>query len=218
MELFSRWWYYYTEFLSYGLTVTLRVFAVGIVCILVWGLVVAVMRTSKIKPLRFLALAYIEFFRSTPFLVQLLAIFAALPIFLGVFLSPFLTALVALTLNSGGYMAEGYRSGLESVPIGQREAAAGLGMSSMQAFRRVILPQAFRIFLPAIGNTMAATLLSTPFVFLVGLEDLMSRANYIQETTSDFSVYLLVVIIYSVIGLMIVLGTSWLERHLRIAG
>lgn len=215
MELLSRWALYFTESIGAGLIVTLKVLAVSLVTTLLFGLVVAVMRMSPIKPVKWLAQAYIEIFRGTPLLVQVLVLFAALPILTGWFLTSFQTAVLAMTLNAGSYMAENYRSGLEAVPVGQREAAASLGMGPLLAFRRVVLPQAIKIVLPAIGNTMTGILLATSFIFLVGLQDMMARANLILWQTGDFSIYMLVTIIYVAIGLVFVWGTKYMEARLK---
>jgi len=215
VELLSRWAFYFTDSISAGLIITLKVLAVSLITTLLFGLVVAIMRMSPIKPVKWLAQAYIEIFRGTPLLVQILLLFAALPILTGWFLTSFQTAILAMTLNAGSYMAESYRSGLESVPVGQREAAASLGMGSLLAFRRVVFPQAIKIVLPAIGNTMTGMLLATSFIFLVGLQDMMARANLILWKTGDFSIYLLVTLIYVAIGLVFVWGTKYMEAQFK---
>jgi len=215
VELLSRWAFYFTDSISAGLIITLKVLAVSLITTLLFGLVVAVMRMSPIKPVKWLAQAYIEIFRGTPLLVQILLLFAALPILTGWFLTSFQTAILAMTLHAGSYMAESYRSGLESVPVGQREAAASLGMGSLLAFRRVVFPQAIKIVLPAIGNTMTGMLLATSFIFLVGLQDMMARANLILWKTGDFSIYLLVTLIYVAIGLVFVWGTKYMEAQFK---
>jgi polar amino acid transport system permease protein len=214
LELLNRWAFYFTDSISAGLAITLQVLAVSTITTLLFGLVVAVMRMSSIKPVKWLAQVYIEIFRGTPMLVQILVLFAALPIITGWFLTGFQTAILAMTLNAGSYMAESYRSGLEAVPVGQREAAASLGMGSLLAFRRVVFPQAIKIVLPAIGNTITGMLLATSFIFLVGLKDVMARANLILWQTGDFSVYIMVTLIYVSIGLALVGGTKYMEARL----
>jgi polar amino acid transport system permease protein len=215
LELLNRWAFYFTDSISAGLVITLQVLAVSTITTLLFGLVVAVMRMSSIKPVKWLAQAYIEIFRGTPMLVQILVLFAALPILTGWFLTGFQTAILAMTLNAGSYMAESYRSGLEAVPAGQREAAASIGMGPMLAFRRVVFPQAIKIVLPAIGNTITGMLLATSFIFLVGLKDVMARSNLILWQTGDFSVYILATLIYVSIGLVLVGGTKYMEARLK---
>ncbi len=216
MDVLSRWAKYFTEGgLDRGLLVTLETFLAASALTIIWGLIVALVRTSPIRPLRWLAVGYIEIFRGTPLLVQLFTFFAALPLLTSLKFSPFQTATLALTLNTGGYLAESYRAGFQAVPRGQHEAGAALGMPAYLIFWRVTLPQAIRIILPAIGNTVAGLLLTTPFVFLVGLEDMMAKAGQIMNRSADWSVYMLVTLIYTTLGLLLVWLNSWLERRFR---
>ncbi len=217
MDVITRWANYWTNGgLAEGFVVTLETFAVGCVCTILWGLVVTVIRMSRFWPARLAAVAYIELFRGTPLLVQLLAFFAAVPILIGIKFGAFETAILVLTLNAGVYLAENYRAGFQAVPRGQQEAGAALGMTRFQIFWRVTFPQAIRMILPAIGNTVAGLLLTTPFVFLVGLEDLMAKAGQIMNRTADWSVFLFVTIIYTSLGLFLVAGNSWLEHRLKL--
>jgi polar amino acid transport system permease protein len=123
--------------------------------------------------------------------------------------------MLALTLNAGGYLAESYRAGFQAVPPGQHEAAAALGMPEALIFWRVTLPQAIRIILPSVGNTIAGLLLTTPFVFLVGLEDMMAKAVQVMNRTADWSVFVLVTLIYTVLGLILVGVNAWLEHRFK---
>lgn len=216
MSFLSNWATYWTEGgLSRGFVNTMSAFVVASVLTVVWAMVVAVLRMSPIAPVRVVAIAYIEIFRGTPLLVQLLTFFATLPIMIGLQLPPFETAVLVLTLNFGPYLAESYRSGLQAVPRGQSEAGLAIGMSRVQVFRRVTLPLAARIVLPAIGNTLAGLLLTTSFVFLVGLEDMAAKANQIMNRTNDWSVYLFVTLIYVGLGLVLLAGNNWVERRFR---
>jgi polar amino acid transport system permease protein len=216
MNLFANWPAYWIEGgIQRGFTNTLSAFVVGSLLTIVWGLIVAMMRMSGFAPMRFLALAYIEVFRGTPITVQLLTFFAAIPILTGLQLPPFETAVLALALNSGGYIAESYRSGLQAVPRGQKEAAAAIGMTNAQIFRRVTLPLGVRVMLPAIGNTLAGILLTTSFVFLVGLEDMQAKATQIMNRTNDWTVFLFITLIYVVLGLLLLAANNWLERRYR---
>lgn len=216
MGLITRWIFYFTSGLGTGLLVTIQTLIVATVFSVVWALVIAVMRMSSVKPLQLFGLAYIEFFRGTPFLIQILVIYFAIPKLINYYPPPFPTAVLALTLNVGGSLAETYRSGIGAVPLGQREAAASLGMSNRVIFQRVILPQAIRVIIPGVGNAITALLLTTPFVFLVGLEDMMGYAVDLLNRTGDMSVYLLVTIIYAVMALMLVGVNLQVERRVRL--
>jgi polar amino acid transport system permease protein len=213
--MLTNWVTYFQTELAAGLVMTLKVLVVASLTTAIWGLLVALLRMSPVPPLRWLATAYIELFRGTPLIVQILVIFAYLPS-IGIRFPQFETAAITLTLNAGSYMAEFYRAGLQSVPAGQIEAAYALSMSRFNVFRRVIAPVALRVILPALGSLMIMTLLSTPFVFLLGLQDLMARAGLIQGRTSDFTVYLEIICIYAALGLLLTAGTHWLERRLRL--
>ena len=215
MDLLERWGHYWGYGIASGLETTLLVSVVALTTTILWAAVIAGCRVSH-TPLRYVAIGYIEFFRSTPLLVQLLTIFAALPILTGIYLDPFPNAILSLTLNAGGYLAESFRSGFAAVPIGQYEAGAALGMSRWTRLRRVIAPQALRIILPAVGNATIVIVLATPFVYLVGLQDLMGQANRIQLTYDDFSPFLMVSLIYIVLGILLAAGNGWLERRLRL--
>lgn len=216
MSFISDWASYWVEGgIQRGFLNTMAAFLVGSALTLLWGLFVAVLRMSRFAIIRFAAMAYIELFRGTPLLVQLLTFFAAVPILTGLNFPPFETAIFALALNFGGYVAESYRSGLQAVPRGQKEAAAAIGMTSLQIFRRVTLPLGIRIMLPTIGNTLAGILLTTSFVFLVGLEDMQAKATQIMNRTHDWSVFLFITLIYVLLGLLLLAGTNWLERRFR---
>lgn len=161
-------------------------------------------------------MAYIEFFRATPQLVQILGLFAALPLLTGILLPPWPTAVIAITLNAGSYMAESYRSGLQAVPKGHVEAAESLGMSTLLVWWRVILPQALRIIQPAIGTITVGILMTTAFVYLVGVVDLMAEATNAEIFTVDFSVFFMVALIYVVLALSATLVNTLIERRLRL--
>ncbi|MFO1058617.1 MAG: amino acid ABC transporter permease [Dongiaceae bacterium] len=215
MSQLAQWGSYWTAGgLSRGFGNTMAAFLVSALLTLVWGMVVAILRMSPILPLRWLAIAYIEVFRGTPMLVQLLTFFATVPMVIGLQLPPFETAVLALVLNTGGYVAESYRSGLQAVPRGQIEAGLAIGMSRRTVFVRVTLPLAIRVVLPAVGNMLAGLLLTTSFVFVVGLEDMAAKANQIMNRTGDWSVYLLITLIYVGLGLVLLAGNNRLERRL----
>ena len=129
VETLSRWPGYFTTYLESGLFITVTTTIVATALTIVWALVVTAVRVNPIKPLRFLAIAYIELFRGTPILVQLFTIFFGLS-FLGLLIPAWPATVLALMLNAGGYLAESYRAGFQAVPQGQREAALAIGMSS----------------------------------------------------------------------------------------
>lgn len=165
----DRWIGYFNQELGSGLLVTLEILVIAMFTTAIWAMMIAAMRASRFAPLRWLAISYVEIFRGTPLIVQLLLAFAVLPT-IGIRLTPYQTAIIVLTLNAGTDMAELYRAGLQAVPRGQIEAAIALSMGRLTILRRVIIPLALRVILPAIGTMAVTMLLSTSFVFLLGLD------------------------------------------------
>ena len=152
------------------------------------GILMAMARLSPFRPLKWLATAYIEFFRGTPLMVQLMFIFYGLPM-LGVTFPdvPFIenfqrfaAGIVAMSLNSCAYVAEIIRSGIQAVDPGQMEAARSLGFKKSQSMMMVILPQAIRNILPALGNEFVTVIKESSIVSVIGIADLMYRTNGVK--------------------------------------
>ena len=174
-----------------GLQFTAIIFVVTLVGALPLGVLVALGRMSKFKPLKWLATAYIEFFRGTPLMVQLMFIFYGLPM-AGITLpdiswipnfSRFSAGIIAMSLNSCAYTAEIIRSGVQAVDNGQMEAARSVGFSHSQAMRLVVLPQAIKNILPALGNEFVTVIKESSIVSVIGLADLMFRTNDVIAVT-----------------------------------
>ncbi len=195
---------YYKFFLEgVGNTLIIAIFTVLFGTIL--GMLMATARMSKIKPLKWLATAYIEFFRGTPLMVQLMFIFYGLPMigvtFPKVSFIPdfdrFAAGVVAMSLNSCAYVAEIIRSGIQAVDIGQMEAARSLGFHHREAMTLVILPQAIRNILPALGNEFVTIIKESSIVSVISIADLMFRAKgIIAKTYSSLECLAIVAIIY----------------------
>jgi cystine transport system permease protein len=214
-DMFGTWLTYLRGDLWPGLATTIQLTVVCTVLTVIWAIVPALMRMSGNRVANAAAMAYIEVFRSTPSLVQLFAVFFGLAV-LGVLIDPWPAAILVLVLNAGGSLAESYRSGFQAVPNGQRESAASLGMNQRVAFRRVVFPIAVRIILPAIGNMTINILLITPIAALIGVEDLMYEALAIQGREHDWSVYLLIAILYVILGLGLSSANGYAERRLKL--
>ena len=142
---------YWSLFLQ-GVEVTIVLAVISILLGLVLGILVALLKMSKIKPVSLLASMYVGFIRDTPLLVQIYLVYIGLPKIVGVSIPDFVTGLVALTLYSTAYIAEIIRSGIQSLPVGQVEAATSLGMPQVRVMTDIVLPQAFKNILPALGN------------------------------------------------------------------
>ena len=167
-----------------GLRVTVLIGATSILAGLVLGLALALARLYGGRALALPARVYIDLFRSIPLLVLLIVIYYALP-FVGVRLSPFLSAVAALTLVSGAYAAEIFRAGIEAIPRGQFEAADALGLPRGRTMRLVVLPQAVRIVIPPLTNNCINVLKDTALASVVAMPDLLKQATQAQALAAN---------------------------------
>ncbi len=165
-----------------GVFLTCEISFLAIVLGLVVGILAAVARTSRFKILHFVGATYVEIFRNTPLLIQIFIIFFGLP-GLGIKLSPYVSGLTALVLYVGAYNTEVIRAGLEAIPKGQVEAAKSLGLRGVQTFLYIILPQAFRISLPALGNNWVALVKNSSLVSVIGMVELTWVASDLNALT-----------------------------------
>ena len=189
---------------------TLISFAVGLVI----ALVVALARLSRRRVVSGIARGYISLIRGTPLLVQLFIIFYALPS-LGLVIDPFPSAVVAFSLNVGGYAAETIRAAILSVPKGQWEAAATVGMDHTTTLRRVVLPQAVRVAVPPLSNTFISLVKDTSLASTILVTELLRKAQEIAAPTYEFmTLYSLAAVIYWLICLVLSTLQVRLERRL----
>jgi His/Glu/Gln/Arg/opine family amino acid ABC transporter permease subunit len=170
-------------FLLAGLGITILVTVASVVMGLVLGLILALARVSRIRPLGWVAYGYVEFFRNTPLLIQLIWLYYCLPILVGLNIPPLLSGILALGLNSAAYLAEIYRAGIGAVGRGQMEAALSLGMNTPQAMRKVILPQAVTAMIPPISSTFLTLFKESSLVSTVAIADLMYQARVLATIT-----------------------------------
>jgi len=199
--------------LMQGAVVTLEIAAGGAMVAVLAAIVAAVAKMYGPRPIRWLAIAYIEVFRGTSALVQLFWMFFVLPQF-GVTLNAYAVGIVALGLNVGAYGAEVIRGALQSVAKGQWEAATALNLTRMQALRRIILPQAFVAMIPPWGNLFIELLKATALVSLITLSDLTFKAQQInQNTLRTVEVFGVVLVIYLAISMVITALMRGLERR-----
>jgi polar amino acid transport system permease protein len=190
---------YWQQFAE-GCWLTLRLSAISVMLGLAVGLVTVVAKRSTFKPISMAAQAYIEAIRNTPFLVQVLFIFFGLPT-LGLSLTPTVAAVLALSLNLGAFSAEIIRTGIESVPRGQFEAGAALGLSPFQTFISVVLKPAFRTIYPALSGQFVMLLLTTSIASSISAEELTSVAQNIDSATfRSFEVYIVAAVLYLVMS------------------
>ncbi len=189
---------------------TLASFVLG----LILALIVALMRLSRNVVLAGLGRFYVSVIRGTPLLVQLFVIFYGLPT-IGIRLDPWPSAIIAFSLNVGGYAAEVIRAAILSVPKGQWEAAHTIGMSRGQALLRIILPQAARVSVPPLSNTFISLVKDTSLASLILVTELFRQAQQVAAFSQEFmALYLEAAAVYWVICLVLSTAQSRLEKRL----
>jgi polar amino acid transport system permease protein len=198
--------------LMQGLWITLQLGAASILAGLVLGLALAMIRLYAAAPLRLLARIYIDVFRSIPLLVLLIVVYYALP-FVGLRLSPFVSAMTALTLVSGAYTAEIFRAGIEAIPKGQFEASAALGLSGPQTMVDVILPQAVKIVIPPLTNNSINVVKDTALASVVAMPDLLKQATQAQALAANPTPLIVAAAIYVAFLWPLVAAVSRMERR-----
>ncbi|HVA38835.1 MAG TPA: amino acid ABC transporter permease [Candidatus Dormibacteraeota bacterium] len=202
--------------LLHGALVTIEVTAMALVLGTVAGLLGGLARVSPLRPLRLLAGAYVSVIRGTPFIVQLFFVYYAFPQ-LGLRITPMVAAVGCLAVYSGAYQTEIVRGAIESIERGQMEAARSLGLTSAQAMRYVVLPQAFLRMLPPLGNEFVALTKNSALVSLVTVQELLLTAQLIISATfQNFAVYLTIGIMYYAMTTVVSTGTQLLERRLKV--
>lgn len=204
-----------------GALVTLQLTALSITLGMIAGSLVGILRLSPSWSIRLIARAYVDFFRGTPLLVQIFIIYFGLPalgnsIGVPIKFSQFAAAVIALTLNSAAYLAEIIRAGIQSIEMGQREAAESLGLGPVQTMRYVIFPQAFRRMIPPIGNEFITLLKDTSLVAVIGFEELLRRGQLIVANNyKSFQIFTAVALVYLVLNLLSSQAFSLLERRMN---
>lgn len=200
-----------------GAVVTIQITAISVGLGIVIGLFVGVARISTIKPIRYLSNVYVDFLRGTPLLVQIFLIYFALPIITGQRVDPFLAAITACGINSGAYIAEIFRAGIQSIDKGQMEAGRSLGLTWCQTMRFIIVPQAFKRVIPPLGNEFIALLKDSSLVSVIGFEELTRRGQLIiARTYGSLEIWSCVAIIYLIMTLSISRLIAYLERRYNV--
>jgi polar amino acid transport system permease protein len=201
--------------LAIGLLGTVKLFVVCLICGLSLGLIVALGRRAQSTPLRWASTAFVEFFRNTPVLVQILWLYFALPILLTVEISPFTAAALGISLNSTAYAAEIYRGGIQSIEPGQWEAARALGMSYIQLLRRIVLPQAVRRMLPALTNRGIEICKMSTLASVVAYPELIQQGKLIASLNfNPLETYTVIGALFLTLLYPLVLATYAIERRL----
>ena len=197
-----------------GAVVTVKITALSVALGIVIGLFVGIARISSIRIIRILAAIYVDFLRGTPLLVQIFLIYFALPVVTGIHMDPFIAAIASCSINSGAYVAEIFRAGIQSIDEGQMEAGRSLGMTWAQTMRYIIVPQAFKRVIPPLGNEFIALLKDSSLVSVIGFEELTRRGPLvIARTYGSHERWVCVALIYLAMTITISRFVAYLERR-----
>jgi polar amino acid transport system permease protein len=203
------------DVLGFGIWVTIQLAIVSMLIASVVGLIACLGSLSRAKIVRFPSVLFVEFGRNTPILVQLIWVHFAWPEILGLKFTAWTSAVIALSLQSSGYLAEEFRAGIESIDKGQIEASQALGMTYQRLMRRIVVPQAFIRMIPGILNQFVTCFKSTSIVSVIAVPDLMYQAGLIVSMTFlPMPVYSLVAVVYFVMVVVIAFGVRAATRHL----
>ena len=182
-----------------GAAITVEITAMSVTFGLLIGCMIGIARLCSIKPLRYFANVYVDFIRGTPLLVQIFLVYFALPNIIGSRVDPFVAAISACSINSGAYVAEIFRAGIQSID---------------KTMRYIIMPQAFKRIIPPLGNEFIAMLKDSSLVSVIGFEELTRRGQLIiARTYASFEIWMAVAIIYLIMTFAVARFTGYLERR-----
>ena len=218
----------YLDMLLSGLVLTIKTALLAWIIALVMGSIVGVLRTLPSRTAQWIGFLYVEFFRNMPLLVQLFLWFFVLPELLpraaGLWLkqlpnAPFWTAAIGVGLFMSARVAVQLGAGISSLPRGQKQAATALGLTTVQTYRYVLLPMAFRIILPPLTSEFLNTIKNTAVAITIGLIELTGQARSMQEFSFQvFEAFTAATVMYLVINFVVVMGMRFLERRVAIPG
>ncbi|WCN38183.1 amino acid ABC transporter permease [Aneurinibacillus uraniidurans] len=212
VEIYSTYSHEYTS----GLLTTLEVSLLALVASLALGTLVALLCISPFRLLVFIGRAYVEFIRNTPLLIQIFFFYFGLP-GLGIEINSFAAGTLGLTIYTAAFISEAIRAGIQSISKGQMEAARSSGLSYVQAMRYVILPQAFRIVIPPLGNQFINLVKNSAILGVIAGMDLMYHADIVATSTfHTFETYILVAAFYLLLTVPLSILVNLLERRMRV--
>ncbi|MBP3951208.1 amino acid ABC transporter permease [Bacillus suaedae] len=202
-------------FILKGIGVTLQFVSVSLVLGLALGTILSIFKIGRFAFLRFLADAYTSLFRGTPLILQLMILYYGVPQF-GIDISAYVAGVLAFGLNSAAYVSEIIRAGIRAVDKGQQEAAVALGIPYRQMMTNIILPQAFRNILPALFNEFINLTKESAIVSIIGVMDLMRRAQVVNaQIYRSFESLLLVGLVYYILVMLLTIIGRLIERRLQ---
>ena len=204
------------KFLLSGFTTTIYISVISIVLSAIIGFIVAIPSLAKNKFLTYINIGYVEIVRAIPLLVLILWIYYGLPIMTGISFSPFVSGIIALAISESAFQAEIFRAGINSIKKSQWEAGSSLGLSFFKRLRLVILPQAIKNILPALGNQFVYVLKMSSLVSIIGIGDLTRKANeLVVSTYRPLEIYTFLILEYLVLILIVSYFVRKLERNLK---
>lgn len=216
-----------TPLLNEGIKLTVVISLLSIAIGIAIGLLTCFMAISNNKILRGISGTYVWLIRGTPMIVQAFIVYFGFPQLIQMILnlmgvtdvvriSPFLAGVITLSLNSGAYLSEIFRSGINAVSIGQVEAARSLGLSSAKTMMKIVLPQAFKITLPSLVNQFIITVKDTSILSVIGLADVVNRAKvYVGSSFQFFATYILVAFYYLIVISILMMVSKYLEKKVN---
>ena len=204
------------KFLLSGLTTTIYISLVSIIISMILGLIIAIPSLAKNKFLTYINIGYVEIVRAVPLLVLILWIYYGLPIMTGISFSPFVSGIIALAISESAFQAEIFRAGINSIKKAQWEAGSSLGLNFYKRLRLVILPQAIKNILPALGNQFVYVLKMSSLVSIIGIGDLTRKANeLVVSTYRPLEIYTFLILEYLVLILIVSYFVRKLESKLK---
>ncbi len=199
-----------------GLRITLSIAVLSFLGAMVIGILVAVMRISPIAPLRAVGLVYVEFFRNIPLLCLLFLVVFGLPD-IGILFSLYNSAVIAMAMFAGAFVCESIRTGINTVQVGQAEAARSIGLTFPQSLRYVILPQAVRSMVQPLVNVWIGTLIGSSLASVVGIQDVTAIGQGLNNRyAGGFAVFACIAAVYVVIALLSGAAGGWIERRVTV--
>ena len=209
-EVFETYW----TWIAKGLWITVYISLIAMVLALLIGLLIAILRLSKIHILVFISKIYIEFFRGIPLFVFIIWLYYGLAMVSGINFDPITAGIICLSMQHGGYLAEIYRSGIQAVAKGQWEASFSLGFSIVNTFSKIIFPQAVKIIIPPTANMFIGMLKDSALVSIIGVNELMRQSQIATSLTfRPFEFYTVTAAIY----IVLTLGLSLIAKKIELS-
>ncbi|HTR86661.1 MAG TPA: amino acid ABC transporter permease [Reyranella sp.] len=204
------------DFLLSGLQMTLIISAITLVLAMIAGLLIALLDMSKFPPTRWIGISFGEIIRNTPILVQLLWVYYVLPIVFNVRIESFTALVIGLSLYQGAFISEVYRSGIQSVPRGHSEAAQVLGLTPLQSFTRIVLPQAIRMTLPPLASNFVQLIKFSSLGAVISVSEITRRGMELSASTfRPLEIFSFIAVVYFAICWPLAMGIRWWERRLQ---